>query len=110
MLIVNAGRTSGTKYQGSSLERNSGLQEIATRHPEARGEVRGRGMMWGIAFDDPGLAAEVSRQAFRRGVLAEAADLNPRVLKIMPPLAIDRVDLDAGLEAVGEAVSAATRD
>jgi diaminobutyrate-2-oxoglutarate transaminase len=65
-------------------------------HGEA--EVRGRGMIQGIEFEDKSLAAVISREAFGRGLVIETAGPNDEVLKALPPLTIDAAGLQQGLE------------
>jgi diaminobutyrate-2-oxoglutarate transaminase len=81
------------------------LQAMANAHPAAGGRVRGRGLIQGIAFDDPGLAARVSRGAFARGVVVETAGPRDEVLKLLPPLTIADHQLDQGLDRIAEALA-----
>lgn len=67
-------------------------------------EVRGRGMIQGIAFEDESLAGKISQAAFRRGLIIETAGPNDEVLKALPPLTIDEAGLNAGLEIMEESV------
>lgn len=60
--------------------------------------TRGRGMVQGIVFDDPSLAAKVCRTSFERGLLVETAGSLDEVVKLLPPLTIGRDELDAGLD------------
>ncbi|MBB6731740.1 diaminobutyrate--2-oxoglutarate transaminase [Cohnella zeiphila] len=60
------------------------------------GEVRGRGLMQGIALE-PGLAEKVCAAAFERGLVIETSGTDSEVVKVMPPLVIDPEGLDEGL-------------
>ncbi|HVT17874.1 MAG TPA: diaminobutyrate--2-oxoglutarate transaminase [Thermoanaerobaculia bacterium] len=73
-------------------------EELLHSHPAARGELRGRGLIQGISFPSPGLAAQLARAAFDRGLIIETAGRADEVLKILPPLIIDEAGLKAGLE------------
>lgn len=64
------------------------------------GEVRGRGMMQGVAFTDLELAGKLSEMAFEHGVLIETAGPDGEVLKVLPPLVIPRELLDKGLDVL----------
>lgn len=64
------------------------------------GEIRGRGLIQGVAFDDPDLAVETSRHAFARGLVVETSGPRDEVLKILPPLTIDLETLREGLEII----------
>ena len=52
-------------------------------------EVRGRGLMIGIEFDDPEQALATCRAALQRGMLLLPAGDDGSVLEITPPLSID---------------------
>ncbi len=80
------------------------LQAIAAGHPEAGAEVRGRGLIQGLAFDDPSVASRVSTECFRRGLVIETAGVDSQVLKLLPPLTIGERELAYGLEVIADAV------
>jgi diaminobutyrate-2-oxoglutarate transaminase len=81
------------------------LVEIAESNPGLGGVVKGRGMIKGIAFDDPTVASRVARVAFDHGVLVETAGPDDEVLKLLPPLTIDLETLAEGLEVLAEATA-----
>jgi len=83
------------------------LEAIAKRHPEARPEVRGRGLMQGIACGIEGLAEKVADEAFKRGLILETSGPSSEVVKLLPPLTIDEADLEAGLDILAQAFEAA---
>jgi diaminobutyrate-2-oxoglutarate transaminase len=68
--------------------------------------VRGRGLMVGLAFADPEVARLVSREAFQRRVLVETSGPNGEVLKLLPPLTIEKEMLATALLRLREAISA----
>jgi diaminobutyrate-2-oxoglutarate transaminase len=86
-------------------EMGDALVEVAEAHPELGGTVKGRGMIKGIAFDDPSVAPLVARAAFERGLVVETAGPDDEVLKLLPPLTIDAETLQDGLAIVAESVS-----
>lgn len=67
-------------------------------------DVRGRGMIQGIEFEDKSLAGKVSQAAFRRGLVIETSGPNDEVLKALPPLTIDAAGLQRGLEILEQTV------
>lgn len=81
------------------------LLDIAAEHDA---EVRGRGMIQGIKFDDHSVAAEISRAAFARGLIIETAGPNDEVIKVLPPLTIADQQLERGLEILAESTLAVT--
>jgi diaminobutyrate-2-oxoglutarate transaminase len=69
-------------------------------------EHRGRGLIQGLVFPEPGRAADVSARAFERGVIVETAGAEDEVVKILPPLTIDRDSLLEGLDVIRRAILA----
>jgi acetylornithine/succinyldiaminopimelate/putrescine aminotransferase len=83
------------------------LTESLGADPRVR-EVRGEGLMIGIEAATPGIAGQIVLEAAKRGVLLSFCLSAPHVLRVYPPAVIGQDDLDRGLDAVAEAVSAAT--
>jgi diaminobutyrate-2-oxoglutarate transaminase len=81
------------------------LREIAGLYPEAGLEVRGRGLTQGLRFGRSGLATQVSRAAFRQGLVIETAGPDDEVLKLLPPLVIDDAGLEKGLDLISAALA-----
>jgi diaminobutyrate-2-oxoglutarate transaminase len=69
------------------------------------GQVRGRGLIRGLAFADPAVATAVARAAFVRGLVIETAGPRDEVLKVLPPLVIDGETLEQGLSILKESVA-----
>ncbi len=81
------------------------LTNLVASYPELQGELRGRGLMQGIACGVEGLASAISAQAFQRGLIMETSGPEDEVLKIMPPLNIDQAGLSAGLNILKEVIA-----
>jgi len=88
------------------------LREM-TRARTSVAEVRGRGMMIGIEFADPG--ALTPRPDLAKGLLAEAMARNlllltcgtyGQVVRIIPPLVTTEEEIDLALGIIGEALQA----
>jgi diaminobutyrate-2-oxoglutarate transaminase len=69
-------------------------------------QVRGRGLLVGIAFDDAGASEKVAAAAFERGLLVETSGPEGEVVKLMPALTIELDDLRQGIEILDDAVTA----
>jgi len=80
------------------------LTSIANRHLAGEAQVRGKGFLVGIAMERPGLAESVSSAAFRRGLIVETCGPHDKVLKLLPPLTIERALLQKGLDIIEDAV------
>jgi len=91
------------------------LSEIMTRH-NSIGEVRGIGLMIGVEFvkdRKSKIAAEDLRErivdlAFERGLLTLGCGKS--VIRISPPLSINKVEIDEGLIIFEEAISIAEKE
>jgi diaminobutyrate-2-oxoglutarate transaminase len=87
------------------------LQELADTHcgnvETYGGSVRGRGLIRGLEFGEKGLATEISRAAFRRGLIIETAGAQDEVLKVLPPLTIPDDALQQGLDIIAESIEEA---
>ncbi|MGH8869668.1 MAG: diaminobutyrate--2-oxoglutarate transaminase [Actinomycetes bacterium] len=70
----------------------------------ASAEVRGRGLAWGIAFEDTDLGDQVCAAAFERGLLVETSGPESEVVKTLPALTIPDEDLTRGLDLLTDAV------
>ncbi|MEZ4368004.1 MAG: diaminobutyrate--2-oxoglutarate transaminase [Kofleriaceae bacterium] len=69
------------------------------------GEVRGRGLILGMALPDPGMARQLSRACFEAGLVIETAGAEDQVLKLLPPLTIETDELVAGLDIIAAAAA-----
>ena len=81
------------------------LSEIVDAHPEANLRVRGRGMIQGLVSEEEGLAVDICQEAFENGLVMETAGVDDQVAKVMPPLTIDDLTLDKGLDTLVEAAA-----
>ena len=74
------------------------LESVIEASPELDAEIRGVGMILGIACAEPGRAGRICREAFARGLLMETAGPEGEVAKVMPPLVVDDPTLKEGLD------------
>ncbi|MGH9091563.1 MAG: diaminobutyrate--2-oxoglutarate transaminase [Acidimicrobiales bacterium] len=85
--------------------------EVAADRPDVAVEVRGKGLVWGLALPGTDLAARVAREAFDRGVLVETSGPDDEVVKVMPPLVASIEDeLEPGLASLALAVRHVVRE
>jgi len=80
------------------------LSEILDRYPELKGELRGRGLMQGVACEDEGVAEKICNAAFERGLILETSGSDDEVVKLLPPLIIDKEGLHKGLYIIEESI------
>ena len=84
------------------------LRRIAMTMPDLGPEIRGRGLMQGLALRADGAAEAVCARAFKMGLIMETAGPRNEVAKIMPPLIIGDDELETGLSIFETAVLAVT--
>lgn len=65
-------------------------------------EVRGRGAMWGMEFDDPGVPARLATGMLQAGVLVLPGGCRGEVLSFTPPFALAREELEAAVAVLAE--------
>ena len=80
------------------------LVDLLHRHRAHFAEVRGLGMIQGLACRSPDLARRIIRAAFANGLILESAGPKGEVLKLLPPLVISCPDLDEALSILAYAV------
>ncbi len=74
---------------------------------DARLELRGRGLIWGIEFGNipvQGLADKVEERCFKYGLIIEGAGRKNSVVKLMPPLVISEEELVEGMNIIKQSV------
>jgi 4-aminobutyrate aminotransferase len=79
-----------------------GLRQIQARQPSIR-EVRGLGLMIGVAFVDHDTMAAVEQGAFRRGLLVLGC--GDDVIRMCPPLVFRRDQADLALQIFEDAIA-----
>jgi diaminobutyrate-2-oxoglutarate transaminase len=82
------------------------LAELAEAHPALEAEVRGRGLINGLACAPAGAAEDICRAAFERGLILETSGPQSQVVKTLPALVIEEEVLERGLDILSESVEA----
>lgn len=80
------------------------IQDTLALLPKGAAVSRGRGMLRGIQCLPAGLADKISAAAFENGLVVETCGSGSDVLKIMPPLVIDRQTLYDGFQRLRAAI------
>ncbi len=85
----------------------AGMRQICDRQrPHGLVEVRGRGLLIGIEFADPGAVGELALQMLERGVLSCLSLNSARVLRFTPPAVLDELDIEYFFHAFSAALAA----
>ncbi len=80
------------------------LEQLQQDFPRTIDSVRGMGMVQGICFRSPAMAAQVSKLAFEYGLIIESCGAQDEVLKLMPPLIISEQELEKGVDILRRAL------
>ena len=100
---------SDSKFQASIEKRAQTitlfLDKLVQSYPSAAFTRRGRGMMQGLAFNDPVLANRVTELSFQNGLIIETSGGRDEVIKLLTPLTIEPEKLLAGLDILEQAVA-----
>ncbi len=80
------------------------LAGMATVDGGNSAQVRGRGLLQGIAWGRPGVSGRIAESAFRNGLVLETCGADDEVVKVAPPLTIDDAGLNEGLDILEQAV------
>ncbi|WP_440894806.1 diaminobutyrate--2-oxoglutarate transaminase [Amphibacillus sp. Q70] len=84
------------------------LTRLIETYPFIHGELRGRGLMQGIACRTPGIAQKIAKKAFEKGLIIETSGANDEVLKLLPPLIIDKVGIQKGISILEASIKELT--
>ena len=106
--LVEGGLMANAERLGGRLI--AGVRKLAERH-EIIGDVRGRGLMVGMELVkdratkayNPDASRKLVDTAFQHGLLLLGCGKS--VVRVAPPLVIDEVDIDRGLELLGTVLS-----
>ncbi len=90
--------------RGSEAAVRTWLERTCARYGEDVAPC-GLGLIAGLRFSRTGLAEAAARDLFARGMLIETAGPQDEVLKLMPPLTIDRETLEEGLRRIDDVLA-----
>jgi diaminobutyrate-2-oxoglutarate transaminase len=94
------------QIEAKSATVDHALNAMANEFPELKAQVRGRGLVKGLALKNPKLAPKVRQAAFERNLILETSGPRGEVVKLLPPLTIDPDALERGLEIIEESLLA----
>lgn len=91
----------------------SQLRELQSAHPQRIGDVRGKGLLLGVEFvkdpdtrtADPLTAAYVMQRMKAQGVLVSTDGMHQSVIKMKPPMCVNKSDVDALVAAMDSSLA-----
>ncbi len=81
------------------------LDQFVEQYGDGNFNARGRGMFQGINCVSGELASDISRRAFKRGLVIETSGADSQVIKLLCPLTIADEALNKGLDIIEESIS-----
>ncbi|MBY8991688.1 MAG: aspartate aminotransferase family protein [Candidatus Lokiarchaeota archaeon] len=90
------------KDMGKYFQR--GLEEIKEEFPDFIKEIRGRGLMWGVEFHNETNSQLAMLSIIKEGVLLDYCDNKKDTLKLLPPLVVQKHELDVILSKIRTAL------
>jgi len=95
-----------------------GLDELKEKYPKYSGDVRGKGLMQAVEFvvdepagdrtPNPEVVDKLMEETKKRGLLIGRGGLVGNIIRISPPLNINRNDVEKALEILDDALSVMT--
>lgn len=85
------------------------LRDLAEAWPRFIVEVRGRGLMVGVEFADSDIGALVISEMAARGVLTAFGLNDPKVVRLEPPLIVEKSHIDEAVEVFAAALEATAK-
>jgi len=82
------------------------LRDLKGSYPDFIEDVRGKGLMVGIEFADADIGAIVISELAARGVLTAFGLNNPKVVRLEPPLIVEKGHIDHAVGALDESLRA----
>ena len=80
------------------------LQELVAEYPALICEVRGRGLLIGLELPAESQAGLLMAELVKRGVIVAYTLNNPTIIRLEPPLIIQRAEIDTVTERLGDAL------
>jgi 4-aminobutyrate aminotransferase / (S)-3-amino-2-methylpropionate transaminase / 5-aminovalerate transaminase len=107
-ILKEDGLLKRVKTQGVFLQK--GLEFLAQKFPRLVKEIRGRGLMWGMEFKESSLAHFLMKRLLKRGIILLTSGPQNEVLTFTPCFIVNRVQLQAALDAIGEELTAFSKE
>jgi putrescine aminotransferase len=87
-----------------------GLRRAVRGHENLVVDVRGKGLLIALEFSSDATGFAASKYLFDRGVLVAGTLVNSRVIRVEPPLTIERAQADRVFAILAEALGAMARE
>ena len=95
------------KTKGEYIQKR--LENITTKYGNGNLHARGRGMFQGINCVNGKIAHDITRKAFKRGLIIETSGADDHVIKLLCPLTIEMKNLEKGIDIIEQSVKETCR-
>ncbi|MGZ0707071.1 diaminobutyrate--2-oxoglutarate transaminase [Coraliomargarita sp. W4R53] len=80
------------------------LDEIVEKYGDGNFTAKGRGMFQGINCVSSEIASQISRLAYKRGLIIETSGTDDQIIKLLCPLTISEESLTKGIDIIEESI------
>lgn len=102
-LSLLPGISENVRLRGAQLD--FGIERLRREYRGVIADVRGKGLLRGIEFREPGTAGEVLLDVFAHGLAVSPCLGDPATLRILPPATVTDAELARGLAIVSAALA-----
>lgn len=88
----------------------TGLKKLQAQYSDLMVDVRGKGLMIAMEYCDDDQGYKVVSELFKRGVLMSGTLINAKTIRIEPPLAITRENIDKVLDRLADSLAAVYKE
>jgi 4-aminobutyrate aminotransferase len=81
----------------------AGLRDLQSKHASI-GDVRGRGLMIGVEFTQPGTAESMAKRCIQDRLLLLTCGMDKNVVRWVPPLVVNEAEISEALHIFGRAL------
>ncbi|MBQ1249770.1 MAG: aminotransferase class III-fold pyridoxal phosphate-dependent enzyme, partial [Selenomonadales bacterium] len=101
-VLIEEGLAENAANMGEYLLKR--LQGLMAEYPDLIRDVRGRGLLIGMELSSEGHAGLMMSELIKRGVVVAYTLNNPTIIRLEPPLIIQRKEVDMVIDRLGDAL------
>ena len=101
-VLIEEGLAENAANMGEYLLKR--LQGLMAEYPDLIRDVRGRGLLIGMELSSEGHAGLMMSELIKRGVIVAYTLNNPTIIRLEPPLIIQRKEVDMVIDRLGDAL------
>lgn len=102
--------TFAKNIQALSIQLHQAIDKIASQYPALFSDIKGRGLMKGVACHQGEIATKIAQTCFELGMVIETAGPKDEVVKFFCPLTISEKELKHGIDIFAKAAARVNQD